>query len=192
MSSIELGNKINLSDYGITLHLVRHGRDEEDKLGGWSDNHLIDKGIKEIESLRDNIDNDYDLFISSDLNRAKETSDILNEKLNMNIIYNSDFREVNNGVLRNMTKKDKELKYPGLYFSKLNMDECYPSGESPNSFYERISKAFIRLINENRNKKILLVTHGGVIVVILCLINGIEYSNKLKLAPETGTITKLN
>ncbi len=184
-------NKIILSDYGIELHMVRHGRDEEDKLGGWSDNHLTDKGIIEVKLLKEEIDNDYDLFISSDLNRTKETSLILNEKLNMNIIYDSNFREVNNGILKNMTKKDRDLKYPNLCFSKLKMDQCFPNGESPIEFYERISKAFIKLINENRNKKILLVTHGGVIVVILCILNDIEYSNTLQMAPNTGTMTKV-
>ena len=191
MSSIELGNKINLSDYGITLHLVRHGRDEEDKLGGWSDNHLIDKGIKEIISLRDNIENDYDLFISSDLTRCVETSNIINEKLNLDIIYDSNYREVNNGDLKNLTLEEFNNKYPGLYFSSLDMDEKYPNGESPNDFYNRVSKAFIDLLENNRGKKILLVTHGGVITVLLCLIKGYKYSNYLKIVPNTGTLTKL-
>lgn len=190
-SKLEFEKRINLNDYDIELHIVRHGQDEKDKLGGWSDNHLIEEGIIQINNLKDEIDDNYDLFISSDLNRCIETSKIVNEKLNMNIIYDSNFNEVNNGDLKNLTFEEFNNKYPGLYFSSLKMGEKYPNGESPNDFYNRVSKAFINLFENNRGKKILLVTHGGVITVLLCLLNGYKYSNYLKIAPKYGTIIKL-
>lgn len=182
--------KINLSDFQIELHLVRHGQDEQNKLGGWSDNHLTDIGKAEIIKLYDQLDV-YDIFISSDLQRVKETSLIINDKLRMSIEFNPEFREVNNGDLKNLTIEEFKSNYPGLYFSSLKMDEKYPNGESPQEFYTRIQLAFKSLIDKNRSKKILLVTHGGVIAVILCLINGYKYSNKLKITPKTGTIIKL-
>ncbi len=190
-NKLEFKDKINLNDYAIELHIVRHGQDEKNKLGGWSDNHLTDEGINQINNLKDEIDDNYDLFISSDLTRCVETSNIINEKLNMDIIYDSNYREVNNGDLKNLTLEEFNNKYPGLYFSSLDMDEKYPNGESPNDFYNRVSKAFIDLLENNRGKKILLVTHGGVITVLLCLIKGYKYSNYLKIVPNTGTITKL-
>ena len=49
----------------------------------------------------------------------------------------------------------------------------------------------ISALNLKGWKKILLVTHGGVITVILCLLKGYKYSNFVKIVPETGTITKL-
>lgn len=190
-NKLEFKDKINLNDYAIELHIVRHGQDEKNKLGGWSENHLIDEGINQVNKLKDEIDDNYDLFISSDLTRCVETSNIINEKLNMDIIYDSNYREVNNGDLKNLTLEEFNNKYPGLYFSSLDMDEKYPNGESPNDFYNRVSKAFIDLLENNIGKKILLVTHGGVITVLLCLIKGYKYSNYLKIVPNTGTLTKL-
>ena len=190
-NKLEFKDKINLNDYAIELHIVRHGQDEKNKLGGWSDNHLIDEGINQVNNLKDEIDDNYDLFISSDLTRCVETSNIINEKLNKDIIYDSNYREVNNGDLKNLTLEEFNNKYSGLYFSSLDMDEKYPNGESPNDFYKRVSKAFIGLLENNRGKKILLVTHGGVITVLLCLIKGYKYSNYLKIVPNTGTLTKL-
>lgn len=183
--------KVQINEYNVKLHIVRHGQDDINKVGGWSSNHLTEEGIREIEALTNFVDDDYDLFISSDLNRAKESSLILNEKLKMNIIYDDQFRETNNGDLKDLTKEEFNKKYPGLYYSSLQMDECYPNGESPIEFYNRIKKAFIKLIETNKNKKIILVTHGGVITVINCLINGLPYSNLLKIVPKTGTITKI-
>ena len=180
--------KINLEDYNIELHLVRHGEDEQDKVGGWSDNHLTPKGIEEVKALLPLIDNSYDLFISSDLVRAKETSAILNTKLNMDIIYDSNYRECNNGIYKNKLKS--ELNALGVKrFKEMPMDEAFPGGDSPSMFYARVKKAFIGLLENNRNKKILLVCHGGIITIIMCLLNGIEYNNQLRIHPKTGTLT---
>ena len=180
--------RINLHDYNIILHLVRHGEDEQDKIGGWSDNHLTNKGIEEVKALLPLIDSSYDLFISSDLVRAKETSKILNTKLNMDIIYDSNYRECNNGIYKNKLKS--ELNEIGVKrFKEMPMNEKFPGGESPIMFYKRVKKAFLKLLDENRNKKILLVSHGGIITIIMCLLEGIEYTNTLRIHPKTGTLT---
>ena len=109
----------------------------------------------------------------------------------MDILYDSNFREVNNGDLSNLTLEEFNNKYTGLYFSSLKMDEKYPNGESPNDFYNRVYNSFISLLKNNIGKKILLVTHGGVITVILCILNGYKYSNFIKIAPKVGSIIKL-
>ncbi len=89
-----------------------------------------------------------------------------------------------------LTLNEFNEKYLNLSFSKLKMDEKYPGGESPDSFFKRISYSFTKLLEENRGKKILLITHGGVITIILCLLNGYDYNNNLKIAPKYGTILK--
>lgn len=184
--------KINLKDYGIEIHLVRHGEYELNKVGGWTDDHLSKAGQKQIKALIRQIDNDYDLFVSSDLVRAKDSALILNDKLNMDILYVEGLREINSGKLNNITI-DELRKNPSLWvdFTSLKMDESFPDGDSPASFYERVKDAFISLIEKNKHKKILLVTHSGVITVILCLINGYEYNPSLAIAPKVGSITKL-
>lgn len=68
-------------------------------------------------------------------------------------------------------RKSKD-KYSGLYFSSLDIDDHYPNGESPKEFYNRVCSAFFKLLENNQGKKILLVTYGGVITIILALING--------------------
>ena len=192
-SKIVINNKICLKDYGIKLHLVRHGEYVLNKVGGWTDDHLSSKGIKQIKKILNEVDEDYDLFVSSDLVRAKESADIINNKLHMDIVLDSGFREINSGVLNNITI-DELRKNPSLWvdYTKLAMDESFKDGDSPNSFYERVKNAFVELLENNKNKKILLVTHSGVITVLLCLLNGYPYNNNLQIAPGVGTITKLH
>nr|MCR5232207.1 histidine phosphatase family protein [Acholeplasmatales bacterium] len=80
--------------------------------------------------------------------------------------------------------------YDSSLFIKMKKDECFLNGESYNLFYERIKKAFINLLNKYKNKKILIVTHGGVITVILSLIYGYPYNFNLQIGPETGSIIR--
>ncbi len=190
-NEISFKERINISPYNVEIHLVRHGEDEQDKIGGWSNNHLNEKGIKEVNELMNRIDPHYDLFISSPLERARETAEILSTKTKMKIIYDDHFKEINNGDLANMYKKDFIEKYPGFFYSSLQMNDHYPNGESPCEFYQRVKNAFLKLLGANKGKKILLVTHGGVITIILSLIHGYEYSTKLKLAPKTASLTMI-
>lgn len=190
INDIEFVNKINLDE--IHIDLLRHGEDEQDKLGGWSDNHLTTTGITQVKEISNLLEQDYDLIISSDLVRAKETAEIISSKLTKKIIYSDKLREINNGDLKNLTKSEFKSEYRDLYFSKLRMTEAYPNGESPINFYIRVRDAFVEILNEYKGKKILIVTHGGVITILQCLINGWKYSNLLKITVPYATLVKLN
>jgi len=146
----------------------------------------------QITDLSDSLDKDYDLIISSDLVRTKETADIVALKLSKEIIFDEKFREINNGDLKNLTKEKFNQSYPGLYYNTLSMEQAYPNGESPTDFYIRIKDAFIELLYKYKGKKILIITHGGVITVLQCLINGWKYSNLLKITVPHAALVKLN
>lgn len=185
----------NVNLHTMQLIIIRHGEDCPYNMGGWSDNELTEKGIKQTEALLPVLKqeiNDIDLFLSSDLVRAKQTSQILTENLGINFILDKRFRETNNGDLANISKTEFLAKYPNLYFSNLNMDEKYPNGESPQKFYNRIKAAVINLNESHKNRKILLVTHGGVFGVIKSLVNGVEWNNKQKYQIEHGEIKRIN
>lgn len=164
----------------MTIYLVRHGADDNSKRGGWSNHPLTDEGLKQSEELARKLKDcnfNADIIYSSDLLRTKQTAEILSKNLNLDIEYISDFREVNNGDLAGMDNKVADKLYPNLYWRKLEWNQHYPNGESPNEFYERVKTAWNMLINGNHNS-IILVTHGGVINVIMHLVNGVKYSNK--------------
>ena len=111
---------------------------------------------------------------------AKETAEIVAEGLNLKVTYVKEFRETNNGDLAGMPKEQACKEYPGLYWSSLGWEQEYPNGESQKSFYERVKSAWEKFKNDTADVDgdVLLVTHGGVIDVILCLENGLNYTNK--------------
>lgn len=61
-----------------------------------------------------------------------------------------------------------------MYWNTLAWEEKYPDGESPREFYERIRNAWDAFQNEiiERKENVMLVTHGGVMHVILFIVKG--------------------
>ena len=164
----------------MTIYLVRHGADDNSIRGGWSNHSLTDEGLKQPKDLAKNLKEnncDAEIIYSSNLLRAKQTAELLAQSLSLEVEYNEEFREVNNGDLAGVDNAVADELYPNLYWRKLEWEQHYPNGESPKEFYERIKNAWEKLINSN-HKSIILVTHGGVINVIMHLVNGVEYSNK--------------
>lgn len=168
----------------MICYLVRHGQDDDTVRGGWGNSSLTDSGIQQVKSLSDYINKNnstikIDKIYSSDLHRAKQTAEIIAGNNDLSIEYLPEFREVNNGDLAGLKNEIADIKYPDMYWRKLKFDEHYPNGESPKEFYERISAAWhdfckkIKVQDENA----MLVTHGGVIQIILCIVNNEEYTN---------------
>ena len=171
----------------MILYLVRHGQDDATVRGGWSDSPLTAEGILQAQALRDEILLRKDKLairriLSSDLPRALETAQPTSEALNLPIEPYPQFREVNNGELAGMKNDLALVRYPGLFWNTLEWNECYPGGESPKEFKERIENAWNHLAEEliQRNENTLLFTHSGVIHVIRHLIRETAYSNKDK------------
>lgn len=167
----------------MICYLVRHGKDDGTVRGGWSQQPLTNEGKAQADELASFVQGS-DLAIkhiySSDLLRAMQTAQSVADKLHLPIVPMPEFREVNNGDLAGIKNELANKMYPGLYWNTLDWEQRYPGGESPREFYERISTAWdaFQKMALNRNENVLLVTHGGVINVILSIVNGEKYSNE--------------
>ena len=165
------------------IYLLRHGADDDTRLGGWSDASLSPLGIAQVQKTGEAIaQGSFGIrrIYSSDLPRARESAEIIAEKLGLSVVYIKAFRETNNGDLAGLKIETAKKEYPGLYWRSLEWNQAYPNGESPNQFVNRIRIAWQSFKREESTKagNALLVTHGGVIDVILCLENGLPYTNK--------------
>ena len=161
------------------IYLMRHGADPSDRFGGWSPYGLTDKGKAQVhEAKRHLCDKGITRIYASDLVRARETAEIVADELALDITYLPQFRESNNGSLAGMLKTDAAKRYPGVYWNALDWTEAWPDGESPEQFFHRIRGAWEQFKTQIGEDTVLLVSHGGVMNVILCLENGIPYTNK--------------
>lgn len=163
----------------IMIYLMRHGADPSERYGGWSAYGLTEKGREQVHSAKSNLRNKgITQIYSSDLVRAKETAEIVANALSLEITYLPQFRESNNGLLAGMLKTEAVEKYPGVYWNALDWTETWPEGESPEQFFQRIQNAWYEFKKQAGKSNVLLVSHGGVMNIILCLENGIPYTNK--------------
>lgn len=176
----------------MICYLVRHGKDDDTVRGGWSQQPLSDEGKAQAEELANFVKrSDFGIkhIYSSDLQRAMQTEQAVADKLHLPIIQMPEFRETNNGTLAGMKNELASKMYPGLYWNTLDWEQRYPGGESPREFYERISTAWdaFQKMALEQDENVLLVTHGGVINVILSIVNGQEYSNKTAMRKIRNT-----
>ena len=178
----------------MTIYLIRHGKDDDTMRGGWSNTPLTAEGIAQVEALAVQVASlpKIEYIYTSDLLRAQQTATILSKKICVPVETLTEFREVNNGILAGMKNEIADEKYPNLYWNSLGWNQTYPEGESPHSFYKRIMgawKAFRREV-ENKSHDVILVTHGGVINVILHIERGMWYSNKRRgfYTPNAGIV----
>lgn len=161
------------------VYLMRHGADPSDRYGGWSPYGLTEKGKEQVHAAMAELRNKGITHIyASDLTRARETAEIVANDLALEITYTPQFRESNNGLLAGMLKTEAFEKYPGVYWNALEWEETWPEGESPKQFFQRIQSAWSDFKKQVGNNTVLLVSHGGVMNIILCLEHGIHYSNK--------------
>ena len=189
----------------MKILFVRHGKDDDRYRGGWSQMDLTNEGkiqaAKLAEFISDRKHNfDVSKIVASDLPRTASTAYAISQKMRIPVVLEEKLREMNNGELAGMRNEEALIKYPGLFFNTLDMDERYPGGESPLEFFYRIKGWFLSFLSiyDKLEGNVVVVTHSGVINIIYHIVNQIQWSNKSKPFPvsncslhilDTGTMT---
>lgn len=174
------------------IYLIRHGLDDERFIGGWSNIDLTHIGIREIEDATNFIVKKnlvINNIVCSDIKRAVTTANIVNKKLNVDIKYTSDLRELDKGDFTGVMKSNIDSND----LNKINaftIYDKYPRGEAMIDLYERM-KIYLRKLKDVDNT--LLVTHRGVINMFYYLLNNIDLDmNKEKFNVTHGSIHEMN
>ncbi len=113
--------------------------------------------------------------ISSDLTRAVQTAQSVCAQIPIHIHQEPALRELSLGEWEGMPHKEVRRRFPRAYAQrgKALSDFRPPGGESFSDLYQRVIPWLTSLV-EQGNPSLLLVTHAGVIRIILCHILGID------------------
>ncbi len=174
------------------IYLIRHGLDDENYIGGWSDVDLIDKGVKQVQdSIKFIVDKSLIInrIISSDIKRAVSTASIINKELNLEIIFSNKLRELDKGLYTGLLKSslsNNELKT----IKNFTIYDKYPDGESMIDLYKRM-KVYL---NDLKNiDDVLIVTHRGVINMFYYILNNVDLDmNKEKFNVNHASIHEMD
>lgn len=147
------------------IYLMRHGEDDERKIGGWSKELLTKRGVHQVKLAKIFLDQNvtYQVIRSSDIARAKQTAELINEGNHRPIFYTSLLREQNKGDYNGKLKSEVSS-----HDYHIQVYEQYPNGESLLDLYFRMKELLIKMKDWNQN---LLVTHRGVINMFYYLMN---------------------
>jgi probable phosphoglycerate mutase len=140
--------------------LVRHGESEWNAIGrwqGWADPVLSELGVKQAVVGARAV-GAVDAIVSSDLQRARMTADIIAAELGVGpVVVDAALRERDAGPWTGMTRKEIEAEWPGWL-----AEWKHPDGyEEDDSLLDRVVPALLTL--EHAGEIVLVVTHGGVI-----------------------------
>jgi len=160
------------------LLLVRHGQSEWNAVGRWqgqADPPLTDLGRAQARAAA-RVVGGVDAVFSSDLQRARETADIVAASIGVGpVIEDAGLRERDAGAWSGLTRDEIHERYPGYlpddrhhaFAPGASTEERRPPGwESDDDLQVRVLEALRRVHLVVGDGDGLVVTHGGVIYVV--------------------------
>jgi probable phosphoglycerate mutase len=174
--------------------IIRHGETVENLAGiiqGHYDSSLNEVGMQQAEAVAERLKNEpFDVFYSSDLRRAVHTAEAIARKNGMAFETLPELREWHLGVLEKQSADRMRELYPAVMDAFKHaplQDVAVPEGESHSAFHNRICQVMEELASRHAGKRILLVTHGGVLREIFRLTAGVPLPrNAQPLLTNTG------
>lgn len=152
-----------------TVDLLRHGACEGGEIfRGITDSMLLDEAWLQMESAVP-LSEDYQAVVSSPLRRCNDFSRRFSVDRGLPLSVDSKFSEISFGDWEGQLVADVAKAHPQRIekFWK-NPAECPPpEGEPLADFQERVVLAWKELLQSQRGGQTLLVSHGGVIRLIL-------------------------
>ncbi len=181
----------------MKCYLVRHGQtswNDTHRFQGWLDIELDTIGMLQAKMLADYFKAEKIKHIySSDLSRARKTAQLIQQKTESPMTISKNLRELNVGKWEGLTWD--EITADFTEEEKLNEAHVFEmggsGGETLTQFQERILESFNQIISRESDQDIMIVTHGGVIRVLLCHILGCDISQRNALKIDNGSISIL-
>ena len=163
----------------MELYVVRHGQTEGNVnriMDGIRDIPINENGRTQALNAKEVLkDVEFDMVICSPLIRTRQTMEIININ-NCPVIFEKRIMERDCGEFmgQSFDSLDRDL-----YWNYLDPTK-YEKAELIKDFFKRIYDYLDYIKDEYRDKKILLVTHGGVSKAIHCYFNGIPVDGNLR------------
>ena len=151
------------------LILVRHGEtawNAQRRIQGNLDAPLNDVGQAQAQAVGDRFrDTDIDVLVSSDLTRAMQTVAPIANHCGLEVMTDERLRERKLGILEGFFYAEAKEKMPEILDIFLGRKVHTPieDGESLREFSGRVIEVLTELVTAHGGKRIVAMTHGGVI-----------------------------
>lgn len=180
-----------------TIYLIRHGMpevaDQQRRFIGQIDLELSETGHKQaLHQAKILKDSGIQRVYASDLKRAAATGLTLATAIDCPFEIRSELREISLGEWEGQLFSDIAKRDPKA-FKERGQDIGYfrpPGGESFADLSQRVLPLFETILKSEEDQ-IAIVSHAGVMRVIICSVLGMPLSKMFKLTPDYGRMTVL-
>jgi broad specificity phosphatase PhoE len=169
-----------------TLLLVRHGETDWNRDGRWqghSDTKLNEVGRRQARELAEGLKG-VDVIYSSDLARARETAEIVGERLGLDVHLEPRLRERSFGAWEGLSSAEIEADFADQHRRWQAGDGFGADDAEPfDAFAARVRSGLDEILARHPGKSVLVVAHGGSIRVIHAVASGLDYVRDHRLIP---------
>ena len=169
----------------MRLYLIRHGKTEANEKHlycGSTDIPLSETGVQELQKYSYDIPRSY-RYMTSGMLRTEQTLQCLFGNVNHN--QDERFRELDFGIFEMKGYEElKDTEEYQIWITGDNEKNIPPGGESGQQMKVRVIEGLGQLIKENEDT--VLITHGGVIAIIMEYLFPEENKNRYMWQPRPG------
>lgn len=164
-----------------SFYFVRHGEtdwNKAERMQGWSDIPLNETGRAQARTVAPSLSaHPIDVFISSPLDRAKETATLLNTHLKKPVVFDERLKERRFGILEGMSWSEADAWRTQAKSDPSRVCEAngYPlpdNAEPYEDFKLRIVSALQEHMQAYPEQNLIFVAHGGVYRALRLLLLG--------------------
>lgn len=162
------------------IFLIRHGQvqlNEENTYVGSTDVPLNATGRSQAAQVAHCLETEtIKAIYSSDLQRARETAEIIASHLNLSVSAVPELRELDYGDWEGVAEARVRSDYSDIFLKwrRNPVEVPVPGGETLGELKERVFPAFLRIAGNHAGEDIAVIAHKTVNRVILCCLLGMD------------------
>ncbi len=181
------------------LILIRHALttdNQDNKLSGHIDSVVSEIGKKQIDKLTTYLEKvDIDKIYTTTSSRTKDTVQKIANLKKIDIIQKEALKEISFGDFEGITFEKIKKNHPKEFQDMIDKgyEYKYPNGESLIDSYNRVANEISEIIIDNKDKTILICSHGGTIrnIITYLISNSYEYHWNFKIDNASITILEV-
>lgn len=179
------------------IYLVRHGATTltvEDRFAGETDVLLSEEGREQARRLSERLTGEpIAAFYASPMSRTMETARIVAGPHGLDVEARDGLREISHGHWEGKKRSEVEREFPREY-ARWEADPftfAPPGGESGLAVTARALPALLAIVEENRDRQALVVSHKATIRLLVSSLLGFDprsYRDRLDQSPASLNI----
>jgi probable phosphoglycerate mutase len=182
-----------VTDGATRLVLLRHGETVYNQEGRWqgagSDPPLTERGVEQARAAADALEGaPFDALYASDLVRAVETARVVAATLELPVRLEPGLREMDHGAWEGKSGEEVLATWPEE-LAALEADPwsvARPGGESYRDLAARLWPVLDALADRHPGGRVVAVTHGGPIRLVLSQLTGTPLTRRDRLGVDNG------